>query len=170
MSRQTLNDYLGTFHAFTEWAARHGFGEDNLFAGMNVGKKSSDTSDSGWLAFSPEDLSLTVHELTRPDSLVVKKQSNRWASLIAIFTGSRLNEVCGLRVSDVQERDGILCISINDDDPDGKKRLKTKASRRMVPVHSKLIAFGFKDLVQAARQRGSDARLFPDFPYSDQNG
>jgi integrase len=168
MSKQTLNDYLGTFHAFTEWAARNGYGKENLFAGMSVGKKSSDKTER--LAFTPDDLSLMVHELTRSDSLIVKKESNRWASLIAIFTGSRLNEVCGLRVSDVQKREGILCISINTDDPDGQKRLKTKASRRTVPVHSKLIEFGFEDLVQAARQRGSDARLFPDFPYSVQNG
>jgi integrase len=170
MSTQTLNDHLGTFLAFTEWAARNGYGRENLFSGMNVGKKASDTTDAGRLAFSPEDLSLMVYELTRPDSLIVKKASNRWAGLISIFTGARLNEVCGLRVSDVKEQDGVLCININDDDPDGKKHLKTKASRRTVPVHSKLVELGFTGFLEDARLRGIDARLFPDFPYSVQNG
>lgn len=170
MSTQTLNDYFGTFHAFTEWSSRLGYCKEGLFAGINAGTSKSKDDKGGREAFTPTELALMVHELTRPDSALVKKESNRWASLIAIFTGSRLDEVCGLRVSDVQEVEGILCISINDDDPDGKKHLKTRASRRIVPVHSQLIELGFQRLVDQARQRGSDARLFPDFSYSVGNG
>src|SRR5262249_53994436 len=41
------------------------------------------------------------------------------------------------------------------------KSLKTKGSARTIPAHSTLMHLGFLDLVEAARERGNEAWLFP---------
>ncbi|WP_054007018.1 site-specific integrase [Cypionkella psychrotolerans] len=171
MSPVTLNAYLSAFHTFTAWAVNNGYAKENPFEGMKVrGGNRAAGVDETRKPFPPEAIVKMVRELTAADSPLVKKESYRWASLIAIFTGARLNEVCALRASDVQEIDGIWCISINNDDPDKKKHLKTVAARRFVPLHSKLIEMGVLGFVDRRRQNGPQARLFPDFPYSPKHG
>ena len=171
LSPATVNAYLGAFYSFFDWAAKNAYAKEKLFDGMKVRTKRAATATNDLrTAFSMAAISLMVKELTLPDSSLVKKDCYRWASLIGIFTGARLNEVCGLRASDVQERDGVLCISINEEDPDHKKHLKTAAALRLVPVHSKLIEHGFAAFVAGKKAKAPDARLFPEFPFSPKHG
>jgi integrase len=77
----------------------------------------------------------------------------------------RLNEACQLYLDDIrQDNAGIWFISINDDAED--KSLKTKASEREVPIHSKLIEFGFLNYVNQVRTLGHK-RLFPELNYRE---
>lgn len=171
LSPETVNAYLGAFYTFFDWATKNGYTKEKLFDGMKVRtKRAASTSNDARAAFSMDAISKMVEQLTRPNSTLVKKDCYRWASLIGIFTGARLNEVCGLRASDVQEHNGILCISINEEDPDHKKRLKTAAALRLVPVHSQLIEHGFIAFVAERKSFGADAKLFPDFAYSPKHG
>jgi len=88
-------------------------------------------------------------------------------TLVAMTTGARVEEVCQLLVTDVQEHPTAgWYLSITDegdddgDDDDGdQKRLKNAASRRVVPCHPLLIDCGLIELRDAARARG-DTRLF----------
>ena len=82
-----------------------------------------------------------------------------WVPTILLYTGARLNEVCQLLVDDIIEVEGIRCIRIKDDEAT-RQRLKNDASKRIVPIHSKLVALGFLDYVNARRKRG-DQKLFP---------
>lgn len=88
-----------------------------------------------------------------------------WVPIIALYHGLRMNEACQLYTEDVFEKDGIWCFRISESRQDGspcEKVLKTKSSRRTVPLHPELLALGFLGFV---RQRGSDGkcpRLFPD--------
>ena len=171
LSPATLNGYLGAFHTFTEWAAKNSYATSNLFDGMKVRtKRNTAAVDQVRKAFPPEAVALMVKELTRPDSKIVRNEGYRWASLIGIFTGARLNEVCSLRVADVQQYDGIWCFSINDEDPKGRKSLKSSAARRLVPVHSSLIKFGFLGYLADRAKFEGDVRLFPDFTFSMKHG
>ena len=107
-----------------------------------------------------------------------------WTPLIALYTGGRANEVAQLQVDDIIKTDsGVTCISIMDlgDDVDEDaplfvpgdtpniKSVKTASSRRLVPVHPKLIEAGFLDFVEYMREQGS-VRLFPDLKYSEVGG
>lgn len=171
LSPTTLNGYFGAFFTFADWAVKNAYASTNAFEGMKVrAKRNTTIADQVRTAFSAEAIGLMVTELTRPNSDLVKKEGYRWASLIGIFTGARLSEVCSLRVADVQEHDGIWCISINDEDPSGHKRLKTNAARRLVPVHSALIKLGFLDFVARRATFSGDVRLFPDFTFSVKHG
>ena len=71
----------------------------------------------------------------------------------------RQNEIGQLLVSDITETDGVWCVDVN---PKGEgKKVKTKAAKRLVPVHSKLTELGFLDYVEKLRAQGK-ARLWPD--------
>ena len=171
LSARTLNDYLGTFHTFTAWAGKNSYAKEGLFEGMNVNAgRGATVPDQVRTAFSPEAISAMVRELTTADSKIVRKASNKWASLIGIFTGARLSEICSLLVADVQQYDGIWCFSINDIDPDGRKTLKTSAARRLIPVHSALIKLGFLDYLKERSSFKGNVRLFGDFTYSTKHG
>lgn len=88
-----------------------------------------------------------------------------WLPLMAAFTGCRLNELTQLRNGDVQERDGILVLSITD--AGEGQSLKTRQSKRLVPVHSALIRVGFKERWQAAKDKGEEF-FFYDAPVDRQ--
>ena len=87
-----------------------------------------------------------------------------WLPLLALFTGARLSELAGLKVSDVthEELIGAECLYIVPDVKAGR-RLKSKHSARAVPIHQQLIAVGFLRFVDAQRKtRGGEAWLFPE--------
>ncbi len=77
--------------------------------------------------------------------------------MLGLFAGARLNELCQLTTADVGRHDGVETISVLDED---LKRLKTEASRRIIPIHSKLIELGFIDNVATI----TAGRIFPILP------
>lgn len=86
-----------------------------------------------------------------------KTPSEYWLPLLGLFTGARLNELCQLTTDDIGNHEGVDTISILDEEIG--KRLKTTASRRIIPIHSQLIQLGFLKFVGAA-----SGRLFPELP------
>jgi integrase len=78
--------------------------------------------------------------------------------LLGLYTGARLEELCQLHQEDVRDEEGIWVISINDQ---GEKKLKTHASKRIIPVHPKLIELGLPDYVTSQQDKG-ETRLFPE--------
>ncbi len=89
-----------------------------------------------------------------------------WVPLLSLFTGMRLNECCQLDVTDVKTLDGVACILIREDsegagDDGDRKRVKSEAGERFVPVHPELERLGFLAHV-AAMQKKEEKRIFPD--------
>lgn len=100
-----------------------------------------------------------------------------WIPLIGLFGGMRSNEICQLRKSDVQNKNGIWVFNVSADHE--SQSLKTEAAIRIVPIHSEIIRCGFLDYVKtlpdgqlwpALRPGGVDGKLnyyfskrFPDF-------
>jgi integrase len=165
ITTQTVNGYLANYKALFNYAVNNGYAKENIFANLTVpqSKRRSATSRK---AFSPEQLRLLFSELTAPASEIASKPHLRWASLIGLFTGARVNEVAQLHLSDIRKVDGIWCFDLNEK---MGKQLKTDAAMRIVPIHDKLLATGFLDFVELRRAGVSD-RLFPEFTYTPQNG
>ena len=93
------------------------------------------------------------------------KRGRFWVPLLSLFHGFRSNETCQLYAEDIKERDGIPYIAIREDQDNGEptvKRLKTKQSRRDIPIHPELIRLGFLDFVEERRADLSSPRLFPE--------
>lgn len=84
-----------------------------------------------------------------------------WVPLIGLFTGARLGEITQLMCVDVQSKHDIWFFDITDESDDGnEKSLKRDSSRRVVPIHSRLIEAGLLEYVEARRTVGG--RLFPE--------
>ncbi|WP_394169032.1 tyrosine-type recombinase/integrase [Saccharospirillum alexandrii] len=83
-----------------------------------------------------------------------------WITYIASYSGMRSNEICQLMKSDVRF-DSDSCryfFSVNDE---GEKRLKSKASKRNVPIHQRLIDLGLIDYVNSTNKElfeGTDSK------------
>jgi integrase len=78
---------------------------------------------------------------------------------VLLFTGARREEVANLALIDIKEEEGVKHFNIAPD-PTRGRRLKNKASRRCVPIHSHLIELGFLHYVDTMRAR-KESLLFP---------
>lgn len=82
-----------------------------------------------------------------------------WFPVLGLLMGGRLQEIADLRVCDLrQSEDEIWYFDINDEDG---RRLKTKSSRRKVPMHPTLIDAGFLHYLAIRREVGPKSSLWP---------
>lgn len=79
-----------------------------------------------------------------------------WLPRIALYSGARFAELLGLMASDVIEMDGVAMLRI---EPNDIRGLKTRTSRRVVPIHPELIRLGLRAHVDRVP---ADGLLFPD--------
>jgi integrase len=79
-----------------------------------------------------------------------------WLPVLGLYTGSRLDELASLKVADVGTEGDVMFIDIHDRDEG--KRVKTKGSRRKVPLHPDVIELGFKRYLATLPANGD---LFP---------
>ncbi len=76
-----------------------------------------------------------------------------WGPLIALFQGMRRGEIAQLNVADVETIEGVVVLRVRPGDEG--QRVKTRASRRSIPVHAELKRLGFLEYVAQQRARGS---------------
>ena len=151
----TINKGLTRIAAVFKWAVEYGYTSLNPASGMTI--KNPKRASEERQAFSHDDLKKLFH--TKEFHEGALSPYMQWIPLIALYTGARLNEIAQLHLSDFQEAEGISVISINDQGEG--KRLKTKAGKRLIPIHSELIRLGLLRYVESLRGRG-EARLFPE--------
>ncbi|WP_050627295.1 site-specific integrase [Bradyrhizobium viridifuturi] len=163
---QTINKYLQTYGTMFGWAKRNGLVSNNVFEGLHIrlGKKQSRIARTG---FSDVQVQTILSELLNNTSGLVQLDYQKWGPLIALYSGARLNEIAQIHLTDIRQQDGVWCFDLNDDDD--TKKLKTDASRRLVPMHSQLIELGLLDHVQKLRTENAK-KLFPGFQYDAKNG
>lgn len=77
-----------------------------------------------------------------------------WVPLISAYTGARLGEIAQLRCVDIRSVDGVWVFDITDEGEG--QQLKTRTSRRVVPVHSELVRLGLLDARQQAVDKGHE--------------
>lgn len=91
-----------------------------------------------------------------------------WLPLLAAYTGARPSEMAQLWTDDLSEGEGGLVVEFRAN-AERQQRLKNGASWRAVPIHSALIALGFRDYWTAIGE-GGPRPLFPAVPKSGKNG
>lgn len=139
----------------------------------------------GWLPLNPaqelllaltEDEELESKQLPFTDAELVKlfeivpnkkrAPHEAWLPLVAAHSGGSLAELAQLRVDDVREVDGLMCLDILVISQDRRRekedirRTKTSSRRRLVPVHDLLVQVGFLEWVDQGRAKGQ-RDLFP---------
>jgi integrase len=94
-----------------------------------------------------------------------------WLPHVGLFTGARVNELCQLNPQiDIRQDagSGVWFFDITDKSEahaELKKSVKTKGSKRQVPVHPQLLKLGFLDYLEHVKESGHKI-LFPGFPPS----
>ena len=154
LSIGTVNSYMVKLSTLFRWATREEMTDRNPAEALQIAQP-MDPRDAR-RPFSIEQLRLIFAAspfVPRDD-----RGALFWAPLISLFGGLRLGEICQLQTEDVTTRDAVPVILVRPA-PDG--RLKTKAARRTVPVHSELVAIGFLDHV-ARQAAAGHARLFSE--------
>ena len=157
LTMKTAKRHFSGMNSIWKWLiyTKHTPAQFNPFSGHSFpGTKSTKSARDAW---SSEDLerllSSSAYKAAHHDSAL------HWLPLISLFSGLRLEEICRLRPDmDLIMRDKVYCFEIKarpDWDP------KTEAGSRVVPVHSWLIAEGFREFVDRQRAAKSE-HLFPE--------
>jgi integrase len=155
MSTTTVNKNIIRISSLFEWSSRHGYVDKNYFEGLVL--KTKTRADEERSIFTKDDLKDIFKHVIYTE-LKYKHPYQYWLPLLGLYTGARLEELCQLYPEDIYNDEGIWVIDINDK---GDKKLKTKSSKRIIPIHSKLQALGFIDYVESLRHKG-ESRLFPE--------
>ncbi len=164
IAASTINKLLGGVQAVGRWARSEDLVPDawaDPFADIRI-----DEDESERAPFETDELQVIFNtpvftEGERPEG--GRGEAAFWLPLLALFTGARLGELSGLRASDVVHDQAIGAISLHiTADRKAGKKLKTRQSARVVPVHEQLIELGFlKFVASEAKARGEGAWLFP---------
>lgn len=151
----TINNRLRKLTAFFNWCKANGYIEQNPLTGMKV---MAGAAKEARLSLEPSDLDA----LLKHDALAHEARKHAWRywlPLLARFTGARLEELCQLHIDDITSYQGIPCIRV--DDRHGDQKLKNQSSRRVLPIHPKLLELGLLEYAESIRDR-NHSRLFPD--------
>ncbi|MBR0870299.1 site-specific integrase [Bradyrhizobium tropiciagri] len=165
VSPGTVNKQLGAVQAIAGWGRHNGLVPEDAPWSDPFEEMRLDEEQSQREPFDARDLQtifnaplFTEHKLP----LGAKGAAGIWLPLLALFAGARQAEYAGLRVSDIRE-DGNPSVPLMWFTRDTKagRRLKTKSSERVVPVHPQLVGIGFLKYVAERRREGEQAWLFP---------
>ncbi|MCR3968900.1 site-specific integrase [Aeromonas veronii] len=149
-SPTTINKYIQKLSLLFSWLSDHTEQTTDIFKGLKLKRVKEVNVRTGY----------TDPELKLFDSWA--KEQEPWRMFIAMigrYHGLRSNEACQLYSDDIEHVNGVCCFNIRATRDD--QSLKTEASQRLVPIHSKLLGAGFLDFV-ASRKGG---RLFKELPY-----
>jgi integrase len=138
LSTSTVVKLLSLLRSVLAWGEREGFMDINPAHGTarvaSTEKKAATADDE------KKRRPFTVEEVRDLLSKLPPDGPTRWLLLLLAYTGARLAEVVGLRQQDIGEQDGVTYLDIR---PHESRSLKTKASRRRVPIHNELLRMGF---------------------------
>ncbi|MEH4877827.1 site-specific integrase [Klebsiella variicola] len=119
----TIQNYVSAMAVIWDLAKNryHDAPQDNPWRGHGLEAKSSKIS---YEVFTNTELLKILKTFSDSPEM-------QTVTMIGMYSGMRLNEICSLRVNNIVEVEGILCFKIEEG--------KTKASARIVPVHSRII-------------------------------
>jgi integrase len=169
ISTATINRHLANLSAFCAWLHSEGYLQENPVVGMSLQK----VSHAKTLVFQPDELrklfssplftgcekDSSLAPISRPGNILIRDH-RFWVPLIMLYSAARPAEVGQLELADVRQQDGHWIMEVTDEG-DGDKSVKTKGSRRIVPLHKQLIELGLLEYRQAASDNGL-TRLFPN--------
>jgi integrase len=165
VSAGTINKQLGAVQAIGGWGRHNGLVPEDAPWSDPFEEMRLDEEQSLRAPFDARDLQ-TIFDTPLFTAYKVpvgaKGDAGIWLPLLALFAGARQAEYAGLRVSDIRSDDSTrVPLMWFTRDTKAGRRLKTKSSERVVPVHPQLIKIGFLDYVSARRKYGDGACYSP---------
>ncbi len=164
ISKTTVQDYLSAFKEFMRYAVKEEIIENSLNEFIDIPLRTHDNSRS---PFTTHELHKIFNPQNYPNPHSRCNIARFWVPIIALFHGCRQNEICQLDTDDIVQEKGIPCISINDNAED--KSVKNRGSRRVIPIHPKLIDMGFL-LYVTYQRKNKQRKLFSVLQRQGHNG
>ena len=159
LAPKTQRKRFAAFMGLLRWAVSEGHAP--VFVGEGIGIVAKSQTKKERKPYSPDQLKrifacplYTGRKSPSHYNLpgdVLRKDYLFWVPLIALFAGMRAGEILQLTKSDIKTETGIPYFDINkweETQDEVDKSLKTEASQRRVPIHSKLLQIGFLDYVE----------------------
>ncbi|MEV9383874.1 site-specific integrase [Klebsiella variicola] len=136
---QTIQNYISALAQIWDLARNryHDAPQDNPWRGHGLEAKSSKVSYEVF----------THAELAKVFAAMDGDEEMQAVTLIGMYSGMRLNEICSLLVGNIRKIEGVLCFEVTEG--------KTKSAARIIPVHSRII-----DLVESLLQKPYNGFLF----------
>jgi integrase len=157
LSPSSVNRILTRMSGLLQYAEIHGMVTRNPATKMQLKKTQRD--DELRRVFTPSDLKKLFHSpLYIDDSHSVPYSF--WVPIIGLFTGMRIEEICQLYLDDIRQEDGVWVFDVNSHAAD--KKLKTRSSSRLVPLHPFLVHDLHLVEYAATLRRKGEKRLFPE--------
>lgn len=171
--RETLSDdtrekYLAMLKRLMSFAAEQDYRTDNPWSSYKLPKskqKHSAVTGRERRSFTPDEVRTILDHVTQSNLPRFGQNTiDFWAPWIAAHHGTRLQEVCQLRICDFAEKDSIWSMQITDEGEG--MRAKSAASIRWVPVHPKLISIGLREHIAfQATTNPPETMAFPQWGY-----
>ena len=155
LSPKTISKHMERVSALFNWAIKQGYFHQNVFRGKLEIDRRVKTVER---YFTTAELDLILCYSLKTESIESNKPERYWITLLSVYSGARLNEVCQLNVSDISKTDRIWTMNINDDSED--KSIKTKSGNRVIPLHPKLLNLGFLNYFNQIKNQNQE-KLFP---------
>lgn len=145
LSLSRLEKRRGYLLKFFDWAKTSGlYGLENPMQAKFAKKKVIRSQTESWAEFNTDE----IEKIFAPAYVAhMEKPDWYWVPLMGLFSGARLGELCELTLADFMIIEGIEVFEITEG--------KTDKSRRVVPIHSKLLELGLWSCVEALRARGA---------------
>ena len=154
LSQVTIQKYMIRVIQFFKYCYNSDYISKSIVNDLNV-KVEINPMERKVLPYSKEEAN-TIFQIVQNFKDINKSPSKRisandlyYITMIAAYSGMRINEIVQLRSKDIVQHNNVLCFSINRDDGKSTKNIN---SIRLVPVHSKLIELGLMEFV---KQRAS---------------
>ena len=155
-AKPTIALKFGFIKQFFTYCQNAGYypNQDNPAAGQvsYTKRERSFRKKLGFEPFTAEEIQKITSNLDR------KKPQKYWPVWIGNYTGARVNEVAQLRLADFITVEGLPCFVITDEG--AEQKLKNQDSKRIIPIHPKLIELGLLAYVEELRAKG-ESKLFP---------
>lgn len=159
LSNTSKAKYVERASMLMKWCVDADFIKKNYFKNLSV--KHDEDDEEKRRPYTSEELEelrdalvTKAIKIKKANTVNIKEAHKFFIPLIGLFAGMRMNEICQLYTSDIQEIQGIWCIDINKNTPD--KRLKNKSARRTVPIHPVLIDAGLIKFKKFMEKQGHE--------------
>ena len=104
ISTSTISKYTKNVSALFNWEIKQGYTRDNVLQGKLESTRKKQVIEK---YFTPDELDLVLGDSLKKYSLNKNRPERYWITMISAYSGTRLNEICQLDLSDIQEQDGI---------------------------------------------------------------
>lgn len=165
VSGKSVKNHFSKLSTIWSYYAQRDLVEKNIFVGWKINTKAKIKR----IAWSDDYLKNLIHASFNIKSSV-SKETYGYIVGVASYTGMRLEEICRIRVQDIQYFHDIPCINICEHKPLNQKpetawNPKTEAGERIIPISQKLIDSGFLDYINKAKEQ-KEYYIFSDLKFS----